>query len=66
MALKDYIESDDAVISRTDAASLLKCDPRTISRGMAEGSIPFISLGRRKLIPLQPFLRLLGAESGAK
>lgn len=66
MALKDYIDSNEAVISRTDAASLLKCDPRTVSRGMADGSIPSISLGRRKLIPLIPFLRLLGADGGGK
>jgi hypothetical protein len=64
--LKHYIDSNEAVISRTDAAILLKCDPRTVGRGMDDGSIPFIPLGRRKLIPLKPFLRLLGIESEGK
>ena len=60
MSLEDFVRSSDAVISRTDAAALLKCDPRTVSRGIEEGSIPSIKLGRRKLIPLKPFLKLLG------
>jgi excisionase family DNA binding protein len=63
MSLDDYVNSSEAVISRRAAASLLKCDPRTVSRGIVEGSIPSISLGRRRLIPLKPFLRLLGVES---
>jgi hypothetical protein len=66
MSIDDYMNSDEAVISRTDAASLLKCDPRTVSRGIVNGSIPSISLGRRKLIPLKPFLRLLGVEKEDK
>ena len=64
MSIDDYINSNEAVISRADAANLLKCDPRTVSRGILDGSIPSISLGRRTLIPLRPFLRLLGAEKG--
>ena len=64
MSLDDYINSNEAVISRADAATLLKCDPRTISRGIVDGSIPSISLGRRTLIPLRPFLRLLGLDKG--
>ena len=66
MSLDDYMSSKEAVISRTDAATLLKCDPRTVSRGMADGTIPSIPLGRRKLIPLKPFLRLLGIDEGGK
>jgi len=62
MSLADFVHSSDAVISRTDAATLLKCDPRTVSRGIEDGSIPSIKLGRRKLIPLMPFLKLLGFE----
>jgi excisionase family DNA binding protein len=64
MSLEDFLNSSDAVISRTDAASLLKCDPRTVSRGIEDGSIPSIKVGRRKLIPLKPFLRLLGFGEG--
>jgi hypothetical protein len=62
MSIDDYLNSNEAVISRTDAATLLKCDPRTVSRGILDGSIPSISLGKRTLIPLRPFLRLLGAD----
>jgi excisionase family DNA binding protein len=66
MSIDDYMNSDEAVISRTDAATLLKCDPRTVSRGIVDGSIPSISLGRRRLIPLKPFLRLLGLDKEEK
>jgi len=66
MSLDDYMNSDEAVISRADAAALLKCDPRTVSRGIADGTIPSVPLGRRKLIPLKPFLRLLGLYEGGK
>jgi hypothetical protein len=62
MTIDDYLSSNEAVISRADAATLLKCDPRTVSRGILDGSIPSIPLGRRTLIPLRPFLRLLGIE----
>jgi excisionase family DNA binding protein len=54
------------VISRNEAAGLLKCDPRTVSRGIAEGSIPAIKLGRRQVIPRKPFMKLLGAEGGVE
>lgn len=54
------------MISRNEAAGLLKCDPRTVSRGIAEGSIPAIKLGRRQVIPRKPFMKLLGAEGGVE
>jgi excisionase family DNA binding protein len=54
------------VISRNEAAVLLKCDPRTVSRGIADGSIPAIKLGRRQVIPRKPFMKLLGAEGGVE
>lgn len=64
MSISDLINAEAAVISRSDAASLLKCDPRTVTRGIADGSIPSIKLGRRKVIPLKPFLKLLGMDGG--
>jgi excisionase family DNA binding protein len=64
MSLEDIGNSEDAVISRSQAAHLLKCDPRTISRGIADGSIPAIKLGRRQVIPRAPFLKLLGLVGG--
>jgi hypothetical protein len=60
VTIKDWLNSKSAVISRVDAATLLDCDPRTIGRGIEEGTIPCISLGSRKVIPLLPLLRLLG------
>lgn len=63
MTIENWINSESAVISRVDAAALLHCDPRTVGRGIDAGAIPCIQLGRRKLIPLRPFLRLLGIES---
>lgn len=63
MTIENWINSDSAVISRVDAAALLDCDPRTVGRGIDAGAIPCIQLGRRKLILLRPFLRLLGLDS---
>jgi hypothetical protein len=64
MSAQALIDSGITVISRAQAAELLDCDPRTISKGIDEGEIPCIPLGRRKVIPLIPFLRLLGIEPG--
>ena len=41
-----------------DAAAALGVDPRTISAGIKEGSIPGIKLGRRVVIPREKFLKL--------
>jgi excisionase family DNA binding protein len=50
------------VITASEAAPVLGCSTRTVLRLMDAGEIPEIHLGRRRLIPLQPFLRLLGAD----
>lgn len=60
MSIEDFMHSEGAVISRADAARLLGCDPRTVGRGIADGTIPSIKLGRRRLIPRKPFMKLLG------
>lgn len=64
MPLEDNGQLEGAVITRSQAAHLLKCDPRTVSRGIADGSIPAIKLGRRQVIPRVPFLKLLGLDGG--
>jgi excisionase family DNA binding protein len=64
MSLEDIGQPEDAVITRSQAARLLKCDPRTVSRGIESGSIPAIKLGRRQVIPRTPFLKLLGLVGG--
>jgi hydrogenase-4 membrane subunit HyfE len=61
MTFQDLMVSTEAVITRTDAASALHCDPRLISRGIRENKIPHITLGRRVLILRAPFVEMLMA-----
>lgn len=58
MTFQDLMASTEAVITRTDAASALHCDPRLISRGIRENKIPHITLGRRVLILREPFIAM--------
>lgn len=58
MSFEDLLLSTEAVITRTEAASALHCDPRLISRGIRENKIPHITLGRRVLILREPFIAL--------
>lgn len=58
MTFQDLMASTEAVITRTDAASALRCDPRLISRGIRENKIPHITLGRRVLILREPFIAM--------
>ena len=51
-------------MSRTEAAELLHVDPRLISRGVSEGKIPHLRLGRRVLILREPLIRILTGQSG--
>lgn len=58
----DDLKSSTAIgITMKDAASALGVDPRTISAGIKEGSIPGIKLGRRVIIPREKFLKLFEA-----
>ncbi len=54
--------SRQAVITRTEAAAALGVDPRTVTIGIENGSIPSIKLGRRVVIPREKFLRLFDPE----
>jgi excisionase family DNA binding protein len=60
MTLKELASSNKATITVPEAAEMLGCDPRTVSRGISNSTIPSIKLGRRTLIPVAPFLDLLG------
>jgi len=51
-------ESRSLVITRTEAALALGVDPRTVSAGIDNGTIPAVKLGRRVVIPREKFLRL--------
>lgn len=53
------------VVTRTQAAEIFGIDERTITRGVEEGSIPSIRVGRRMLIPTLALRRLLGIEERA-
>ena len=62
MTLEELRHSNKAVITRSEAASLLHCDARTVSRGIDDHTIPSIKLGRRVFIPVPAFLSMLGIE----
>lgn len=55
-------ESRSVVITRKDAAEALGVDPRTITVGINDGTIPSVKLGRRVVIPRERFLRIFGAS----
>lgn len=57
-------ESRSVVITRKDAAEALGVDPRTITVGINDGTIPSVKLGRRVVIPREKFLRIFdGGEA---
>ena len=64
MSIDSLRSSGRAVITRAEAAQLLECDPRTLNKslGEGEGRIKPIQIGRKIVIPVVPFLRLLGME----
>lgn len=45
-------------ITRKEAAAALGVDPRTVTVGIENGTIPAIKLGRRVVIPRAKFLAL--------
>ncbi|GAB2562859.1 helix-turn-helix domain-containing protein [Leucobacter ruminantium] len=47
-------------ITRKEAAAALGVDPRTVTVGIEDGTIPAIKLGRRIVIPRAKFLALFG------
>lgn len=62
MSINSLDDSGKVALTLSEAAKLLNCDPRTVSRAIAKGSIPSITIGRRKLIPMASFKKLLGIE----
>ncbi len=51
--------STAAALTRAQVAKLFEIDVRTVTRGIAEGTIPSIKIGRRVMIPREPLLVLL-------
>lgn len=62
MTLDELRDSTAATITKATAAQVLGIDPRTLGRGIEDGTIPSIRVGRRIVIPRVPFLRMLTGE----
>jgi excisionase family DNA binding protein len=54
--------SRSLVISRTEAAAALGVDPRTVTAGIENGTIPAVKLGRRLVIPREKFLKIFDPD----
>lgn len=52
-------QSTAAALTRTQVAEVFGIDKRTVTRGIDEGTIPAIKVGRRVLIPREPLLAML-------
>lgn len=65
MNLETLRASNCAIVTRVEAGELFGCDPRTITQGIKDGTIPSIRLGRRVVIPREPLLALLSAPASA-
>lgn len=61
--LAELQASSAATITMKAAAAVLGCDPRTVSAGIKDGTIPAIRLGRRQVIPREKFLALFEANN---
>lgn len=63
MTLAQARRSENAVLTRTEIAAILNVDARTVTRGIAAGEIPSIRLGRRVLVPREPFIALMTGDT---
>lgn len=61
-SLEDLEKSNRATITLKEAAEICGVDRRTFAKGVEEGSVPSIRLGRRIIIPKMPFIKLLKGE----
>ncbi|TRW46359.1 helix-turn-helix domain-containing protein [Georgenia yuyongxinii] len=61
--LDEAITSTRAILNLGEVAAVLGAHRRSVSRGVADGTIPSIRLGRRVLIPRLSFLAMLGAST---
>lgn len=59
--MSDAIASTRATLNLGEVADILQVHRRSVSRGIEDGMIPSIRLGRRVLVPRLPFLAMLGA-----
>lgn len=55
--------SNAAIITRNQAAEILQVDPRTVTEGIKNGTIPGLKVGKRVVIPREKFLALFDTEA---
>ncbi len=58
LTLETLRASTAPTITMKVAATVLEVDPRTVSAGVKEGTIPSVRIGRRIVIPREKFLKL--------
>lgn len=63
LGIDDLRRRRSLVITRQEAAEALGVDPRTITVGIEDGTIPSVKLGRRVVIPREKFLALFADAS---
>lgn len=62
MTLDDLQTSTSATLTVTATGEILGLDPRTVMRGVEDGTIPAIRIGRRVVIPRLPLLKMLTGD----
>lgn len=65
MDLETLAKSKKAALTRNEVAELFGCDPRTVSQGIKDGTIPAIQLGRRVVIPRELLLAMLTTQKAS-
>lgn len=64
MTPAELLDSGRVVLNVSEAAVVLGVDRRTVSRGITDGELPAVRLGRRVLVPVAGLRLLLGLDSG--
>ena len=65
LGIDDLRRLRSLVITRQEAAEALGVDPRTITVGIEDGTIPSVKIGRRVVIPREKFLALFADDTTA-
>lgn len=65
LGIDDLRRRRSLVITRQEAAEALGVDPRTITVGIEDGTIPSVKIGRRVVIPREKFLALFADDTTA-
>lgn len=63
LTLNEIAAMTKPTLNRSEVASVMNVDPRTVTVGIQEGTIPAIKLGRRVLIPREKFLKLFEVDN---